>query len=69
MLLPNGNLYAWNEISLATSEAVGVVANLGVSVYTTPTLLTATPYYQAAYTIEQTLDLQARRAAAISITT
>ncbi len=40
VLLPNGNLYAWNGISLATTDAATPVANLSsYGVYAQPSLL------------------------------
>ena len=60
ILVPNGNLYAWDGNSLTTSEAT-VVASLGSTAYYNPTLLTnaAPPYIPAVNQVEQRLDLQA----------
>ncbi len=42
-VLPNGNLYAWNGNSLATSEAIGPLVTLNSAVYTDPTQLIDDP--------------------------
>ncbi len=42
-ILPNGNLYAWDGNSLATSEAVGSIITLSPAVYTDPTQLINDP--------------------------
>ncbi len=60
-VLPNGNLYAWDGNSLTTSESTGFVTELGTTAYSVPTFLTNAPgpYDPLAFTLEQSLDLQA----------
>jgi hypothetical protein len=60
-IVPNGNLYAWNGVSITSSEAAGAVASLGSAVYADPELLydaSNIPYMPLASTVEGQLDLQ-----------
>jgi glucuronoarabinoxylan endo-1,4-beta-xylanase len=61
VLLPNGNLYAWDNLSLAATETTVPVASLDVAVYNDPTEITnaAPAYTPAVYNAEQTFDLKA----------
>ena len=58
VLTSNGNLYAWTNNSLSTTETTEyLIANVGAGTYVNPTLLTnaQVPYNTAAYGAEQSL--------------
>ena len=61
ILLSNSTLYAWDNVSLTSSEKTGFVASLGLSAYEDPSVLinAQPPYNQTAATTETSLDLQA----------
>jgi uncharacterized repeat protein (TIGR03803 family) len=62
-IVPNGNLYALNGVSIASSEATGFITALGASVYNDPELLydpSSVPYMPLASSLETELDLQQR---------